>query len=79
MDLKLVGRVAVVNAASRGLGRGIAEALAAEGASLVISSRTNEAVGAPRPRSRLRMVLKSCPSPPTFRAPSRPLIWSMPL
>jgi 3-oxoacyl-[acyl-carrier protein] reductase len=40
MDYQLKGRVAVVNAASRGLGRGVAEALAAEGARLVISSRT---------------------------------------
>jgi 3-oxoacyl-[acyl-carrier protein] reductase len=40
MDYQLTGRVAVVNAASRGLGRGVAEALAAEGARLVISSRT---------------------------------------
>jgi len=40
MDYQLSGRVAIVNAASRGLGRGIAEALAAEGARLVISSRT---------------------------------------
>lgn len=44
MDLNLKGRVALVNAASRGLGRGIAEALAAEGARLVISSRGQEAV-----------------------------------
>jgi 3-oxoacyl-[acyl-carrier protein] reductase len=40
MDYQLSGRVAIVNAASRGLGRGVAEALAAEGARLVISSRT---------------------------------------
>jgi 3-oxoacyl-[acyl-carrier protein] reductase len=39
MDFQLSGRVAIVNAASRGLGRGVAEALAAEGARLVISSR----------------------------------------
>ena len=44
MDLHLTGRVALVNAASRGLGRGVAEALAAEGARLVISSRTKEAI-----------------------------------
>ena len=36
--------MALVNAASRGLGRGIAEALAAEGTRLVISSRSQEAV-----------------------------------
>jgi 3-oxoacyl-[acyl-carrier protein] reductase len=44
MDLNLTGRVAVVNAASRGLGRAIAEALAAEGARLVISSRDEDAI-----------------------------------
>jgi 3-oxoacyl-[acyl-carrier protein] reductase len=44
MDLELNGRVALVNAASRGLGRGIAEALAREGARLVISSRHEEAI-----------------------------------
>jgi 3-oxoacyl-[acyl-carrier protein] reductase len=44
VDYQLAGRVALVNAASRGLGRGIAEALAAEGARLVISSRDATAV-----------------------------------
>lgn len=44
MDLNLNGRVALVNAASRGIGRGIAEALAAEGAHLVISSRSSAAI-----------------------------------
>jgi len=46
MDYRLTGRVALVNAASRGLGRGIAEALAAEGTRLVISSRNEEAIDA---------------------------------
>ena len=44
MDYQLQGRVALVNAASRGIGRAIAEALAAEGARVVISSRSQEAV-----------------------------------
>lgn len=39
MDLGLGGKVALVAAASRGLGRAIADALAAEGASLVICAR----------------------------------------
>jgi 3-oxoacyl-[acyl-carrier protein] reductase len=39
MDLELAGRVALVNGASRGIGRAIAAALAAEGAAVVISAR----------------------------------------
>ena len=42
MDLGLKGRVAVVAGSSRGLGRAIAEALAAEGVDLVINSRSPE-------------------------------------
>ncbi|HRJ68518.1 MAG TPA: SDR family oxidoreductase [Beijerinckiaceae bacterium] len=40
MDLGLKGRKAIVCAASKGLGRGCAEALAAEGVDLVICART---------------------------------------
>ena len=40
MDLGLKGKVAVVAAASQGLGRAIAEALAAEGARVAICART---------------------------------------
>ncbi len=39
MDLGLAGRVAVVTAASKGLGRATAEALAAEGAKVVLNAR----------------------------------------
>jgi 3-oxoacyl-[acyl-carrier protein] reductase len=39
MDLELSGKRALVLGATRGLGRGIAEALAAEGASLIITGR----------------------------------------
>ncbi|WP_046246316.1 SDR family oxidoreductase [Hymenobacter terrenus] len=39
MDLRLIGKVALVAAASKGLGRAIAEELAAEGASLVLCAR----------------------------------------
>lgn len=44
MDLGLAGRVYIVTGGSRGLGRATADALAAEGAKLVISSRDPESV-----------------------------------
>ena len=44
MDLGLEGRVALVTASSKGLGRGTALALASEGANLVVSARGEEAL-----------------------------------
>jgi 3-oxoacyl-[acyl-carrier protein] reductase len=44
MDLGLQGRVALVMGASSGIGLGIARELAAEGASVAISSRTRERI-----------------------------------
>ena len=44
MDLGLKGKVALIAAASRGLGRAVAEELAAEGAPLVICSRKQETI-----------------------------------
>jgi 3-oxoacyl-[acyl-carrier protein] reductase len=44
MDLGLKNKVALVTAASRGLGRAVAEELAAEGASLIICSRKTDAI-----------------------------------
>ena len=44
MDLGLQGKVALVAAASRGLGRAVAEELATEGASLVLCARGAEAL-----------------------------------
>ena len=46
MDLGIAGRVALVTAASKGLGRATAMALAAEGAKLVICARGEEALRA---------------------------------
>jgi 3-oxoacyl-[acyl-carrier protein] reductase len=46
MDLGLDGRRALVTAASKGLGRGCAEALAADGARVFISSRNEAALEA---------------------------------
>ena len=46
MDLGIKGKVALVAAASKGLGRAVAEELAAEGASLVLCARGPEALQA---------------------------------
>lgn len=44
MDLGLKGKVAIVAASSRGLGRAVAEELAAEGASLILCARNGPAL-----------------------------------
>ena len=46
MDLEIDGRSALVAASSRGLGRAVAEALAAEGADLTLCARGEEELGA---------------------------------
>ena|SRR6187551_3471387 len=46
MDLGLTGRRALVCAASKGLGRGCAEALAVEGVDVTICARTEQEVAA---------------------------------
>ncbi|MCH2185062.1 SDR family NAD(P)-dependent oxidoreductase, partial [Myxococcota bacterium] len=44
MDLRLRGRKAIITGSSRGIGRAIAETLAAEGCDLAICSRGAEGV-----------------------------------
>ena len=46
MDLGISGRVALVTGASKGIGRGIAAALAAEGARVAMTSRSRERIEA---------------------------------
>jgi 3-oxoacyl-[acyl-carrier protein] reductase len=46
MDLKLTGHVALVQGASKGLGRAIAESLAAEGCDLMLTARTEATLAA---------------------------------
>lgn len=42
MDLKLAGKVAIITGASKGIGRAIAEVLAAEGMKLVLAARSTD-------------------------------------
>ena len=46
MDLGIAGRVALVGGASRGIGRAVAEALAAEGRRVVITARDADRIAA---------------------------------
>jgi 3-oxoacyl-[acyl-carrier protein] reductase len=54
MDLGINGKTAIVCASSKGLGRGCAEALAAEGVSLVLNARGAEALEATAAEIRAR-------------------------
>ena len=56
MELGIEGRVALVMGASRGIGRGIAAALAREGARVAIASRSREKLDAARGKIKPRLV-----------------------
>jgi 3-oxoacyl-[acyl-carrier protein] reductase len=63
MDLGLRGRTAVVAAASQGLGKGVAVALAAEGANVVMFSRNEVAIQAAAEDARAALIGASDPVP----------------
>lgn len=64
MDLGLKGKLALVMGASRGLGRGIAEALAGEGCNLLVSARNAARLDetAAAIRGRHGVAVETCPS-----------------
>jgi NAD(P)-dependent dehydrogenase (short-subunit alcohol dehydrogenase family) len=70
MDLKIRGKTAIVCAASKGLGRGCAEALAENGVDLVLNARGAEALEATAGRSARPPASPSPRSPPT--SPPKP-------
>ena len=81
MDLGIAGRTAIVCAASKGLGKGCAMALAEEGVNLVINARSERALGA-RLRAALPDMLLKLQRREFFRAEtsvSRPVKCSIPL
>jgi 3-oxoacyl-[acyl-carrier protein] reductase len=66
MDLGLEGRVAIVAAASRGLGRAVAERLAREGARVAICARSADEL-----ESAARLIRDSSGRDIYTRAPSK--------
>jgi 3-oxoacyl-[acyl-carrier protein] reductase len=65
VDLSLSGKVALVTAASKGLGRAIATELAREGARVVISSHDDEALSRAAAKSGRRRAPRWTTAPPT--------------
>jgi len=74
MDLGLRGRVAIVAAASKGLGRAVAEELAREGADIAICSRT--AADLEKAASRIRCAGCRQRGGHAIRRRSRAKIWT---
>ena len=71
MDLGLQDKVAIVTAASRGLGRAVALAFAAEGAPVVVNARNAERLaGVARFTEREQAELVSWSTPPTWSSTS---------
>ena len=60
MDLGLKDKVALVAAGSRGLGRAVAEELAAEGASLVLCARDAHTLDRNSSRDRRDVAMRTC-------------------
>ena len=65
MDLGLTGRAAVVTGGSKGLGRAIAQELAAEGVDVAICSRHGDEVLAAGEELRTTAASPFTPRPPT--------------
>src|SRR2546428_11740864 len=63
MDLGIRGKTALVCAASKGLGKGCAASLAAEGVNLVITARGREALEAPAAELRERFGIEVTAGP----------------
>jgi NAD(P)-dependent dehydrogenase (short-subunit alcohol dehydrogenase family) len=66
---KLINQVAVVTGACKGIGAGIAKALAAEGASVVSTTHPARRVRTASLKKLLRRAAKPLPCKPTFPNP----------
>jgi 3-oxoacyl-[acyl-carrier protein] reductase len=60
MDLELAGKTALVTGASAGIGRGIAKALAEEGARLAVTARRRENLQSLEQETGVKMVIIEC-------------------